>query len=90
MFAAAVATGTILEIDGTPERMDLEGVHAGRAVQLGCKLVIDSDAHTPNGFDDLQWGIAMARHAVDYRRRRIKYVRVGRAKNVLKRNRKNL
>lgn len=61
VFRAAVETGTILEIDGTPERMDLTDVNARRAVELGIPLVIDSDAHTPNGFDDLQWGIAMAR-----------------------------
>jgi DNA polymerase (family 10) len=61
VFRTALETGTILEIDGTPERMDLEDVSARRAVQLGLKLVIDSDAHNPDGFDDLRWGIAMAR-----------------------------
>lgn len=61
VFRAAVETGTLLEIDGTPERMDLEDVSARRAVEVGCKLVIDSDAHHPDGFDDLRWGIAMAR-----------------------------
>lgn len=61
VFRAAVETGTILEIDGTSERMDLTDVNARRAVELGNKLVIDSDAHNPEGFDDLRWGIAMAR-----------------------------
>lgn len=61
VFRVARETGTILEIDGTPERMDLEDVHARRAVELGLKLVIDSDAHHPDGFQDLRWGIAMAR-----------------------------
>lgn len=61
VFRAALETGTILEIDSTPERMDLTDVNARRAVELGIHLVIDSDAHTPNGYDDLQWGIAMAR-----------------------------
>ncbi|HZQ08300.1 MAG TPA: DNA polymerase/3'-5' exonuclease PolX [Anaerolineae bacterium] len=61
VFQVALETGTILEIDGTPERMDLDGVHARRAKDLGLKLVVDSDAHYPSGFDDLQWGIAMAR-----------------------------
>lgn len=61
IFRAAVETGTILEIDGTSERMDLTDVNARRAVELGNKLVIDSDAHNPEGFDDLRWGIAMAR-----------------------------
>ncbi len=61
VFRAAIETGTILEIDGTSERMDLTDTNARRAVELGCKLVIDSDAHNPDGFDDLRWGIAMAR-----------------------------
>lgn len=61
IFRAAQETGTILEIDGTSERMDLTDVNARRAVELGNKLVIDSDAHNPEGFDELQWGIAMAR-----------------------------
>jgi DNA polymerase (family X) len=61
LFKTALETGTILEVDGTSERMDLADVHARRALQLGCKLVVDSDAHNPAGFDDLFWGIAMAR-----------------------------
>ena len=61
VFRAAIETGTILEIDGTSERMDLTDVNARRAVELGIPLVIDSDAHNPEGFDDLRWGIAMAR-----------------------------
>jgi DNA polymerase (family 10) len=61
MFAVAVETGTIVEVDGTPERMDLDGVHVRRALEVGCKVVIDSDAHNPDGFDDLFWGVAMAR-----------------------------
>jgi DNA polymerase (family X) len=61
LFKVAVETGTILEVDGTSQRMDLTDVHVRRALQLGCKLVIDSDAHSPDGFDDIFWGIAMAR-----------------------------
>ncbi len=61
MLRAAAETGTIVEVDGTPERMDLDGVHARRALELGCKLLVDSDAHAADGFDDLFWGIAMAR-----------------------------
>lgn len=61
VYRVAAETGTILEIDGSSERMDMDDVHARRAVQLGCRIVIDSDAHNPDGFDDLFWGIAMAR-----------------------------
>lgn len=61
VFRVAAETGTVLEIDGSSDRMDLADVHARRAAELGCPLVIDSDAHHPDGFDDLRWGIAMAR-----------------------------
>lgn len=61
LFKIAAETGTILEVDGTSERMDLADVHVRRALQLGCKIVVDSDAHNPDGFYDLFWGIAMAR-----------------------------
>ncbi len=63
VFRVALETGTLLEIDGSGERMDLNDVNARRAAELGLKLVIDSDAHNPDGFDDLNWGIAMARRA---------------------------
>ncbi len=61
VYRAAKETGTLLEIDGNSERMDLTDVNARRAVELGNKLVIDSDAHNSEGFDELRWGIAMAR-----------------------------
>lgn len=63
VFRVALETGTILEIDGTSDRLDLNDVNARRAVEVGLKLVIDSDAHNPDGFDDLYWGVAMARRA---------------------------
>ncbi|MBI4675430.1 MAG: DNA polymerase/3'-5' exonuclease PolX [Chloroflexi bacterium] len=63
VFRVALETGTLLEIDGTSDRMDLNDVNARRAAELGVPLVIDSDAHHPDGFDDLYWGIAMARRA---------------------------
>jgi DNA polymerase (family X) len=54
-------TGTIVEINANPERLDLSGTHARRAVELGCKLAINCDAHHPNGMDILEYGIATAR-----------------------------
>lgn len=63
VYRVALETGTLLEIDGSSERMDLNDVNARRAMERGVKLTIDSDAHNPAGFDDLYWGIAMARRA---------------------------
>jgi DNA polymerase (family 10) len=62
LIACAVRTGTALEIDAIPDRMDLRDEHARRAVAAGAKLVIDSDAHHPDQLrlaDEL--GVAVAR-----------------------------
>jgi len=45
LFAAAVETGTFLEIDGSPSHLDLEGALARRAVAAGVLVTIDSDSH---------------------------------------------
>ncbi|MCL4686146.1 DNA polymerase/3'-5' exonuclease PolX [Myxococcota bacterium] len=59
---AAVETGTVLEIDAQPERLDLKDEFVRKAVDAGAKLAIDSDAHHPG---QLGWadtlGIAVAR-----------------------------
>jgi DNA polymerase (family 10) len=61
IFQAAAETGTALEINAHPARLDLSDVHVRRAVELGVKLVISSDAHSVDGFDNLRFGIATAR-----------------------------
>ncbi|HSQ01165.1 MAG TPA: DNA polymerase/3'-5' exonuclease PolX, partial [Candidatus Dormibacteraeota bacterium] len=62
VIAAARRTGTVLEIDALPERMDLKDEHARKAIVAGVRLVIDSDAHAVAHlrFPDL-YGIATAR-----------------------------
>ncbi len=45
VFEAAAATGTALEVNGSPHRLDLAPERARRAVEMGCILAIDSDAH---------------------------------------------
>jgi DNA polymerase (family 10) len=61
IIAAAKRTGTALEIDALPERLDLKDEHARKAAVAGVKLVIDSDAHHLSHFDVLAYGIATAR-----------------------------
>jgi len=58
---AAKRTGTILEIDAHPSRLDLKDEHIRKAVEAGCKFSIDSDAHSASGFRFLEFGIAQAR-----------------------------
>ena len=45
IYEAAAATGTVLEIDGAPSHLDLDGDHARDAVTAGVTVSIDSDCH---------------------------------------------
>jgi DNA polymerase (family X) len=57
----AAETGTVLEINGSPDRLDLDAPSARRAVELGATLVICSDAHRPREFANLAAGVNEAR-----------------------------
>ena len=54
-------SGTVLEINSYPSRLDLRDVDVKRALEFGVKLVIDSDAHAIAHFDNLFLGIGQAR-----------------------------
>ncbi|MGL4649540.1 MAG: PHP domain-containing protein, partial [Caldilineaceae bacterium] len=56
-----LVTGTVVEINAHPARLDLNDVYSRRAVEIGCKLVINSDAHSLEDLDLLEYGIANAR-----------------------------
>ena len=61
IFQAAAEMGTALEVNAHPSRLDLRDGHVRRALELGVKLAISSDAHEVNGFDVLPFGVATAR-----------------------------
>ncbi len=63
VFDAAMAHGVALEINGQPDRLDLDDVLARRARDRGVRLIIDSDAHSPAALGNLRWGVAVARRA---------------------------
>ena len=63
VFDAAAATGTALEINGSPHRLDLAPERARRAVEAGCILSIDSDAHRTEELEYVRWGVDQARRA---------------------------
>ncbi|MDQ3850688.1 MAG: DNA polymerase/3'-5' exonuclease PolX [Actinomycetota bacterium] len=63
LIAAAVHTGTMLEINSAPDRRDLDDVHARAAAQAGAMVLVDSDAHGTNTLGIMRWGIATARRA---------------------------
>lgn len=61
IFRAAADTGTVLEINGSLERMDLKDTHISRARELGAMLVISTDAHTTEALRNLEYGASLAR-----------------------------
>jgi DNA polymerase (family 10) len=63
VYRAAARTGTVLEMNGSPHRLDLSVERARRALELGCSLSIDSDAHHTKEFSHLAWGVSQARRA---------------------------
>ena len=63
VFTVAAQTGTALEINADPARLDLDPARAYRASQAGCLISINCDAHSPSGFSLMEYGVAMARRA---------------------------
>ncbi|HOX21752.1 MAG TPA: DNA polymerase/3'-5' exonuclease PolX [Candidatus Paceibacterota bacterium] len=63
IIRVAKKTGTCLEIDAFPDRLDLKDSYAKKAIEAGVKLAIDSDAHSANHLQYLKFGIAQARRA---------------------------
>jgi DNA polymerase (family 10) len=63
VYAEAARTGTVLEMNGSPHRLDLAVERARHAVEVGCLLAIDSDAHRTSEFEHLEWGVSQARRA---------------------------
>ena len=63
VLEAAVATGTMLEINASPDRRDMNDVHARAAAAAGIPIVINCDAHRVGGFEVARYGVATARRA---------------------------
>ncbi|HYK51979.1 MAG TPA: DNA polymerase/3'-5' exonuclease PolX [Candidatus Eremiobacteraceae bacterium] len=63
VFRAAAETGTALEINANPARLDLDANLSRRARELGCTLSIDTDAHSTDMLDDMFYGVGTARKA---------------------------
>ena len=63
VIQAAARTGTFLEINANPWRLDLDDRHAAAARQAGVPVVISTDAHSIRGLDVMRCGILQARRA---------------------------
>jgi DNA polymerase (family 10) len=63
LAAAAARTGTCLEVNGQPRRLDLDSEMARRALALGAVLTIGADAHSDEAVDYMRFGVLVARRA---------------------------
>ena len=63
VFAAARAHGKAVEINSSPERLDLCDTHAHRAAELGIPIAISTDTHHLSELDHLELGLGVARRA---------------------------
>jgi DNA polymerase (family 10) len=61
LLEAASETGVALEVNAHPARLDLKDSHARRAVEMGCVLAINVDAHSPADLALREYGVASSR-----------------------------
>ncbi len=61
IIRTAKETGTVLEINGMPDRLDLKDEYIRKCVEMGVKMSIDSDAHNDSHFAFTGFGIGQAR-----------------------------
>ena len=57
----SVDTGSALELNSFPDRLDLKDTHLKAAKEKRCKIVISTDAHSTDGLDFIRFGIGQAR-----------------------------
>ncbi len=60
---AAARTGTMLEINGNPNRRDLSEQHARLAAEAGAMIVLNTDAHGVDTLGNISYAVATARRA---------------------------
>jgi DNA polymerase (family 10) len=63
LIEAAARTGTMLEINSSADRRDLNDVHARAARDAGVRILVNTDAHGTSTLSIVRWGIATARRA---------------------------
>jgi len=61
VLTAAAELGVAVEVNANPNRLDLSDVHVYRARELGVKVVISTDAHSPRGLENMRYGVDQAR-----------------------------
>jgi DNA polymerase (family 10) len=60
-FRVALETGTALEVNGLPDRLDLRGEHVRAAIEASVDIVVSTDAHSVRGLGNMQLAVVTAR-----------------------------
>ena len=63
VVAKALETGTFLEINAQPNRLDIRDTHARLAGEAGLKVAVNTDAHQLSALQHMEMGVAQARRA---------------------------
>lgn len=63
VFKVAKEEGVVLEINAHPARLDLNDNLAKLAIDLGCKIAINTDSHAVSELDNMKYGVEVARRA---------------------------
>ena len=63
LFPIAAKNGTAMEINAGYPRLDLNENNARHAIESGVMLTINTDAHSTGGFEEMTYGINVARRA---------------------------
>lgn len=61
VMTAALERGCVLELDASPDRLDLKDIHCRMAKEMGLKVVISSDAHKAVDLANIRYGVDQAR-----------------------------
>ena len=61
ILEACASSGTVIEINANPHRLDLDWRYLAQAKELGCKFSINPDAHRIEGYDVMPFGVKVAR-----------------------------
>ena len=61
LAAAAADHDTALEVNANPRRLDLSGAHVKLAIEAGATIAINTDAHRPESYEHIRYGVHTAR-----------------------------
>jgi len=64
LIELAVATGTVLELNANPHRLDLDAVRVEQAIAAGVRIQVSSDAHRTTTLAMRHHGVSIARRAL--------------------------